>query len=267
MKQKKIKDSLGERMKSNYEFRSKTCLLRRTPCIIRLDGKAFHTFTRGFAKPFDERFLQAMQETTVELCKSIQGCVLGYTESDEITLVLVDYANLDSEAWFDYEVQKMCSVSASMATFYFNRAFEKFATAFMVLSGMREENKSIADSYKRAIEMGGFFDSRCFNVPISEVTNCILWRQKDAERCSINSIGQAYFSHSQLQGKSLSQVQDMLYLEHSINWNYIETYKKRGTCVVKDGDGHWIIDREMPILVGEGRNYVESRINFEDGDI
>lgn len=106
-----MKDELGDRMKSYYENRSKTFLARRTPVIIRLDGKAFHTFTRGFNKPFDEAMCNAMQETMKYLCENIQGCVLGYTQSDEITLVLIDYQKLTTDAWFDYNVQKMCSVA------------------------------------------------------------------------------------------------------------------------------------------------------------
>lgn len=125
------RDDLGDRMKDYYESRSKTRLTRRMPVIIRLDGKAFHTFTKGFKKPFDMIMVKAMQETMKYLCENIQGCVLGYTQSDEITLVLIDYQNLNSDAWFDYEVQKLCSVSASMATFAFNRAFVKHVTAMI----------------------------------------------------------------------------------------------------------------------------------------
>ena len=121
------KDSLGDRMKLFYENRSKTYLTRRTPVIIRIDGCHFHTFTRGFAKPFDKRLMETMQETTLALCNEIQGCVLGYTQSDEITLVLVDYKSLDSDAWFDYSVQKLCSLAASMATLEFNRKFAHYA--------------------------------------------------------------------------------------------------------------------------------------------
>ena len=119
------RDSLGDRMKNYYENRAKTYLVRRMPIIIRLDGKAFHTWSRGFVKPFDKRMLETMQEVTLELCKNIQGCVLGYTQSDEITLVLIDYNTLDTDAWFDYNVEKMCSVSASMCTLYFNKIFLK----------------------------------------------------------------------------------------------------------------------------------------------
>lgn len=119
------RDDLGTRMKTFYEGIPKTRLMRRCPVAIRIDGKAFHTFTRGFNKPFDEVLIEAMQETMRYLCENIQGCVLGYTQSDEITLILVDYKKLNSSAWFDYEVQKMCSIAASMATMAFNNFFKE----------------------------------------------------------------------------------------------------------------------------------------------
>lgn len=117
------KDSLGDRMKENYENRAKTYLTRRMPVIIRLDGKAFHSFTKGLKKPYDEIFHNTMNATMKYLCENIQGCKLGYTQSDEITLLLTDYDTLTTDGWFDYAVQKMCSVSASMATMAFNRFF------------------------------------------------------------------------------------------------------------------------------------------------
>ena len=120
------KDELGFRMKEYYENRAKTKLLRREPVAIRIDGRAFHTFTKGFKKPFDEILIESMQETMLYLCKNIQGCVLGYTQSDEITLILTDYKKLTSEAFFDYDVQKVCSITASMATMKFNQVFISF---------------------------------------------------------------------------------------------------------------------------------------------
>lgn len=269
------KDSLGERMKEFYENRAKTKLTRRTPVIIRLDGKAFHTFTRGFAKPFDKRMIEAMQETTLELCKNIQGCVLGYTQSDEITLVLVDYNNINVSAWFDYEVEKMCSVAASMATLYFNRIFRKKVGEFSnehykamtdTKTYGEELSKSINDlfrAYNASIATGAMFDARCFNVPINDVCNAILWRQEDASRNSIQSLGQAWFKHKELEGKNTSQIQDMLMERYGINWNNLSTVEKRGTAVIKDENGKWFIDTEMPILKGENRKYVESRVIFE----
>lgn len=272
---RKVKDSLGDRMKEFYENRAKTKLVRRMPVIIRLDGKAFHTFTRGFAKPFDKRMIETMQETTLELCKNIQGCVFGYTQSDEITLILVDYNAIDVSAWYDYETQKMCSVAASMATLYFNRIFKRKVTEFVnehfkVMNDPKTYGEELSNSvtellkaYNNSIELGAFFDARCFNVPINEVCNCVLWRQKDATRNSINSLGQAWFKHKELQNKNTNQVQDMLFTKFGINWNNLSTVEKRGTAIIKDKDDKWFIDEEMPILMGENREYVESRIMFE----
>ena len=115
-------DSLGDRMK-RYEGVSRNFLTRRVPVVIRLDGKAFHTFTRGMKKPFDRILMNAMQETMKCLCKNVQGCVFGYTQSDEITLVLTDYATIKTDAWFGYNVHKMTSIAASMATLAFNACF------------------------------------------------------------------------------------------------------------------------------------------------
>lgn len=127
-----VHDELGIRMKTYYEQIPKAKLMRRTPVAIRIDGKAFHTFTKGFKKPFDEILIKSMQETMKFLCENIQGCVLGYTQSDEITLILVDYKNENSDAWFDYQVQKICSIAASMATLKFNRAFTENLWDFLM---------------------------------------------------------------------------------------------------------------------------------------
>ena len=233
-----VHDDLGKRMKEYYEQVPKTKLVRRMPVAIRIDGKAFHTFTKGFRRPFDEILITAMQETTKYLCENIQGCVLGYTQSDEITLILVDYRNLSSSAWFDYEVQKMCSVSASMATMAFNKYFTDLAEDF-VLSTANEDDAEL-DKYcstlLKAIRKGAMFDARVFNIPKEEVTNLVYWRQLDATRNSIQMVGQANFSHNELQGKSCNEIQDMLMTQRGINWNDFPTYKKRGTCVIHDGD-------------------------------
>jgi tRNA(His) 5'-end guanylyltransferase len=263
------RDSLGDRMKENYENRSKTQLVRRMPVIIRLDGKAFHTFTRGFNKPFDEVMMKAMQETTLKLCQNIQGCVLGYTQSDEITLVLVDYNDINTDAWFDYSVQKMCSVAASMCTLYFNQIFVRKYVEWSMnnLSLIRNDDskRKLNDVYDKAIDKGAMFDARVFNIRVEEVTNCVLWRQQDATRNSISSLAQSKFSHRELHGKNTSQMQDMLMENFGINWNNLTIPEKRGTAVIKK-DGEWIIDYEMPILKGEDRNYVDKLIKFENED-
>ena len=258
------RDSLGDRMKG-YEAISKTHLMKRTPVIIRLDGKAFHTFTRGLVKPFDKIMVNTMIDTTYDLCRNIQGCVFGYTQSDEITLVLCDYQTLDTSAWFDYQVQKMCSVAASMCTMYFNKNFRYWVDHFKSTMTDTASNRKYLEVLQNKLDKA-MFDARCFNIPKEEVTNCVLWRQNDATRNSIQSVGQFYFSHKELQNKTCDEIQEMLFTQKGLNWNNLETNLKRGTAVIKrykmDSNG-WEIDREMPILKGEDREYIEKLINFD----
>lgn len=273
----KKRDALGDRMKK-YEYITRTYLVPRMPVIIRLDGKAFHTFTRGFKRPFDEVLISTMQDTTKYLCENIQGCVLGYTQSDEITLVLVDYKKLNSCAWFDNNIQKMCSIAASMATFAFNRffvanlnAFYEFNTDINLteigyhITFSEEDDGKYYEAYKKAAEKGAMFDARVFNIPKEEVCNCVLWRQNDATRNSVEMVAQAHFSHGVLQNKSQSQMQDMLMLEKGINWNDFPVHQKRGSCCIKvqgdeDKRPKWIIDKQIPIFKGDGRKYIEDLV-------
>ena len=256
-----VNDDLGTRMKSYYENIPKTKLMRRTPVAIRIDGKAFHTFTKGFDRPFDKVLMTTMQETTQYLCENIQGCVFGYTQSDEITLILIDYKRLNSSAWFDYEVQKICSIAASIATMAFNKIFQKYVNRYISRIAYYTNNVNMdisdrTDVYRIAQEKGAMFDARCFNIPKEEVTNLIYWRQLDATRNSIQMVGQANFSHKELQNKNCNDIQNMLLTERDINWNNYPTICKRGTAVIKE-DGCWIIDDLMPILKGENRQYVD----------
>ena len=263
-----IHDDLGTRMKTFYEDISKTKLMRKVPVAIRIDGKAFHTFTRKFNKPFDDVLIKAMQNTVEYLCKNIQGCVLGYTQSDEITLILKDYERLESSAWFDYEVQKLCSISASMATMAFNKFFKDAVDEFKFefyeneWNHFKKENKLI-DAYNDAIEKGAMFDARCFNIPINEVTNLIYWRQLDATRNSIQMVAHANFSHKELQGFNSNQLQNKLLTEKDINWNNFPTYMKRGTCCIKTEEG-WKIDLDIPIFKDLGREYIEKLVRMNE---
>ena len=260
---------LAKRMKE-YESVPKSRLMRRMPVIIRIDGKAFHSFTKGFQRPFDEILIKTMQETTKYLCENIQGCVLGYTQSDEISLVLVDYKKLNSSSWFDYEVQKIVSIAASMATMAFNKYFDcNVHNYFDNLRNYWDSDFYLMyhDSYLKAIEKGAMFDARCFNLSKEEVANYIYWRQLDASRNSIQMVGQANFSHKQLMNKTCNDIQDMLMTQKGINWNNLPTYQKRGSCCVKEKyEKHdverskWIIDKDIPIFKGDGREYIEKLI-------
>lgn len=287
------RSDLAKRMKG-YEKRNRYYLQRRIPVIIRLDMRAGHSFTKGFERPFDNVFIESMQETAKYLCENIQNCKLSYQQSDEITLLLIDYDKLNTDCLFDYRVDKLCSIVASMATMAFNNFFKK---------GITKENSAFTDewldngdfnpkykdeelnklwiTHKRASEKGAMFDARCFNIPKEEVTNLIYWRQLDASRNSIQMVGQANFSHKELQNKSCNQIQDMLMEQKGINWNDLPIYQKRGSCCIKDKNykpvvcdddeihelisktlrPYWIIDKEIPIFKGEGREYIDRLIN------
>lgn len=200
------KTSLGDRMKANYEQRARTYLTRRTPVILRLDGKAFHTFTRGAVKPFDNSVISAMQHTMEYLVENIQGARFGYTQSDEISILVCDYDRHETGAWFDYQVQKVCSVAASMATAMFNSAFHgKFTHAFAM------------------------FDCRAFNIPQDEVANYFLWRYQDWARNSTSMVAQSMFSHKELQGMSVKEMEVMI-ADMGWRWEQYEAAWRHGTC-------------------------------------
>jgi len=248
-------------MKS-YEHVTRNYLMRRNPVILRLDGKAFHTFTRGFQKPFDKILMETMWDTTKFLCANIQGCKLAYTQSDEISLLLTDYETIDTCSWFDSNIQKMVSVSASMATLAFNKAFRENVEGYS-----KQMDNEFLEIYKRKIDTA-LFDSRVFSIPKEEVCNYFVWRQGDASRNSVQMYGRANsnFSHKELDGKSCDEIQEMLFQKHAINWNNEPTYQKRGTCIMKekyclDNDekterSRWIEDKDIPIFTKD-KSYIE----------
>lgn len=204
-----MKDELGNRMKDNYESRSKIKLLRKTPVIIRLDGKAFHSLK--LEKPFDDRFKHVMVETAKYLFDNVQGCKFAYTQSDEISLLLLDDDNLNTDAWFDWNVQKLTSVSASMASVVFNN------------HGWNTIGVSHA-----------LFDSRAFNIPDHEVLNYFRWRYMDWVRNSVSMLAQAHYSHKELHKKSQSDMHEMLH-EKGINWANLDPSWKNGTMIYRKG--------------------------------
>lgn len=195
-------------MKEYYEIRNRRFLTRRTPVIIRIDGKAFHTYTKGLNKPFDEYLMEDMQLTLKYLCENIQGCKFGYVQSDEISLLLTDYDTLQTDAWFDYCQNKMESIAASMATAKFNNLrWQKYGL------GLNPAN----------------FDARAFNIPKEDAVNYFVWRQQDATKNSISMLAQSLYSHKELLGKNGNEMQEMCF-QKGVNWNDLSTSKKRGTA-------------------------------------
>jgi len=247
---KNSKDSLGDRMKG-YELCLDIALPRRLPLIIRVDGKAFHTFTRGFERPFDSRMSHSMAAAAKAFCEHASGCFLAYSQSDEITFVLYDDMNLNTQPWMGKIKRKLESVSASIVTIGF---IDMFCSRDL-LDGV------IPHNYHG-------FDSRAFVVPNDdEVLNNLIWRQQDSTRNSIQMVGQANFSHKQLQGKSNADIQEMLFQEKGINWNDTPTKFKRGFCVYKENN-KWVVDDEIPVFTQDRdfiNNIIGDRFDGEEG--
>jgi tRNA(His) guanylyltransferase len=199
---------LGDRMKE-YEAISRTVLPRRTYTLIRCDGRAFHSYLRGAEKPYDFGFMGHMDQVAAALCAEVAGAVFAYVQSDEISLLVSDFAAAGTQPWFGGEVQKITSVAASIATAHLN-ALRHGATGRPAM-----------------------FDARVFTIadPV-EVANCFIWRQRDAVRNSITMAAQARFSHKQLHGVNTARMQDMLWSEHGVNWNDYPIGAKRGRVVV-----------------------------------
>ena len=275
---------LAKRMK-DYEMRDRYFLQKRIPVAIRVDMRAGHTFTRGFKRPFDDIFMKSMQETAKYMCENIQGAKLAYVQSDEITIILTDYDTLETDCWFNYRIDKLCSISASMATMAFNKYFaENVANEILEYKTsivpqcveIQQEMKEYHDTLRAAVNKGAMFDARCFNIPKEEVTNLIYWRQLDAARNSVQMVGQANFSHKELQNKTCNMIQDMLHEQKGINWNDFPVDCKRGAAVIKKKIGtniaaacgiagatyenRWVIDRNMPMLKGEDRKYLDDLV-------
>lgn len=214
-----MNDVLGQRMKEQYEHRTRYSLPRRTYTIIRLDGKSFHTYTRGLNKPFDDGLSKDIDNAILAMLPEFQGSVFAYTQSDEISVLLTDFATPNTCAWFDGNLQKMASVSASIMTAEFNK--QRISRQFV------EKNQWYDPTL-------AYFDSRVFTIPDRiEVMNYFRWRQQDCIRNSVSMVAQANFSHKELNGKSQSDMHEMLH-QKGVNWATDFTDgQKNGRIIVK----------------------------------
>lgn len=232
-------DSLGSRMKHNYEDVFRQQLPLRIPYIVRIDGRAFHTWTRGFTKPYDPVLMERMQTIAKEIMKEAQGCKLAYGQSDEISFLFNSFEEKETQTWFDGNVQKIVSVSASMASSLLSRMYPE--------------------------RLPPTFDARVFVLPEAEVNNYFVWRQKDAERNALSSVCQVVFPHKELQFKRAEQQIAMLAGNNVFYKNYPEEFRK-GWCVLRTpqkvaGEESVTIDKEIPSFKNLP-SYVERCLNY-----
>lgn len=259
-----MKDALGDRMKSHYEDRTRFKLSRRTHTILRIDGKAFHTYTKGLNRPFDQGLIEDMNETAAYLCKNIQGAKFAYVQSDEISILVTDFDDTQTDMWFDGNLQKMVSISASLATVRFNqrRMWRKCWDGLDVDGCLDADD---IEKFKMAM-----FDSRVFQIAHeSEVENYFIWRQQDATRNSISSVAQSLYSHKELNGKKSNEMQEMIF-QKGINWNDYSYREKRGTVIAKvqvDGPNGSIRNKwqavETPVFTLE-REFLRNLMKIEN---
>jgi len=231
-----MEDQLGDRMKSQYEDRTRFLLPRRTYTILRLDGKAFHTYTRGLEKPFDSALFEDIDAAIIAMLSELQGAVFAYTQSDEISVLLTDFAKPSTSAWFDGNLQKMVSVAASIMTAEFNRnryarwIWDKDDKAMTMVTKGEGKKWKFIESCPSA-----YFDCRGFTIPDRvEVMNYFRWRQQDCVRNSVSMVAQANYSHKELHGKSQSDMHEMLH-QKGINWatDFTDS-QKNGRLIVKE---------------------------------
>ena len=250
-------DKLGERMKGQYEDRYRFSLPRRTYTIIRLDGKAFHTYTRGLNKPFDIGLIVDIDMAIIEMLPEIQGAVFAYTQSDEISVLLTDFATPNTDAWFDGNLQKMASVSASIMTAEFNRLRIKRYMTY-------DDGKTYIDMNDFGLSLNNwtsaYFDARAFTIPDRiEVMNYFRWRQQDCIRNSVSMVAQSLYSHKELHGKSTSDMHEMIH-QKGKNWATDFTDgEKNGRIIVKEEYTETLLPHPKNILLTEPFEAVRSR--------
>jgi tRNA(His) guanylyltransferase len=212
-------DKLADRIKDFYESRTQSYLMRRCYSIIRVDGKNFSRYTSGLERPFDPAFIEDMNQTAIALCKEVQGAVLGYVQSDEISVVMADFQTHQTDSWFDGNIQKIVSIASSTATAEFNK--------------LRYVRAAKAESLNLDRQIAARFDARVFSLPNSEeVINCLVWRQQDATRNSISAVARSFYSHKELEGMGQKEMQEMIF-QKGKNWNDYPIGQKRGRVVVK----------------------------------
>jgi len=223
------KDSIGNRLKRNYEFRQRDRLLKRIPVIIRLDGRTFHTVTKYCKKSFDIDFIGSIASTACYLCDNIQGAKCAYCQSDEISILVTDFDKLTTDAWFDYVKSKVESISAGLASAYFTVNWCIYGEEIAV------------------------FDSRARNYPKEEVCNYFVWRQQDWTRNSVTMYTRSVYSHNELLHKKQPDMHDMLH-KKGLNWSNLEDVYKNGTFIYKE-QGSWI--EKHDVVFTRNRNEIE----------
>lgn len=219
-------------MKGKYEDPFRQVLPQRTNLIVRIDGRAFHTFTKPFKRPYDETIHDAMTFATRMVAEEIGGCKFAYTQSDEASFLATDYDTHETQMWFGGNKSKIETIAASAFTAYFNYSMMKISPNLM-----------------------GQFDARAFIIPAQhEVVNYFIWRQQDAIRNSVSMLARHHFSAKRLHKVSSKDAIELLRKEKKVKWEETPAWFRRGTAVYKKAPGrikvaNWYTDKDIPEFV------------------
>ena len=272
----KRKNTLGERIKG-YESVYKNTLPIRTPTLIRCDGRAFKNFTKGFKRPFSTLLRHCMIEAAKHMCRNIPNTEIAYTQSDEITLLLVEKGE-NTQSWYSKRLNKLLSVSASICTNGFNKALYNAFTNKSYINPFTDQTIKLEDNILNHIYTKVFqaeFDCTAFSLPEFEVNNAFIFRQRDAVRNSINQIAHCYFSPKELNKVHSQEIIEKLKNERNVLWEDVPKYFQRGVCIIKENftiedkpnviRTRWNVDLNIPIFE-EDRDYINKHLIYQ-GDL
>lgn len=253
-------EKLSEKMK-RLENETNYKLERKKPVILRIDGRSFSKFTKNLDKPFDKDLSRLFQEVTIDLHKEMDNVKFIYSTSDEISILMTDWINDNTEAWYNYRLQKLSSIASSVVTAKFNKVLldlkNKYWSRVMARDTLLEDDEYNLNKYKlwRDKQFKAMFDCRVFNLEKEDVVPYFIYRQKDAIRNSISSLANAYFSHKTLEGKNQKEKLQMVKDETGIDWNKLSIIQQRGFAVYKR-DNEWIVDGSIPEFMID-RQFIE----------
>lgn len=239
-------DTLSDRMKS-YENVTRNYLIPNMPIIVRIDGRAFHTYTKQkwCEHPYSSILIECFQKTTLKVCEETSNVVFAYHQSDEVSFFLKDYEKRDQQQIFQGNIQKIVSTFASKFTIHFNKFIQEALLLKMTYFETNPEVTGQFVTYQRAQEdysnlKIAEFDARVFNLPVHEVTNYFIWRQKDWERNSVTQYASSIYSHNQLMNKSTVEKLDMINQSGNKPWQNLAIHLREGTFFKK-------VEVELPI--------------------
>lgn len=261
--------------KSYYENTSFNFLKRNMPAVICISGEDYRKFTEKFQKPYDSIFLSSMQNTLAYLCEQVPGCIIGYTKEFDMTIIFDSPSNIETPSWYNYDTNKITTLTASMATLKFNKTFEKNAKSYVMSGNNFDETRKFTamQGYVSAIESGALFTSKCFNIQTDQIAEYLFLQQKQTIDNAVQDMGLLYFKENELADKSSSDIQFMVFDKANVNFDSYPSEFKRGVACVKntyrDGElisplkeaGAWVIDKHMPLLKPGNRAYIEDVLN------